>query len=72
MKDTKQNGLSASLEVSNDGLQSLTEIAQQVRRDVVSMIQSAKTGHLGPSLSCVEVLVSLYFDRMNHKPDEPN
>ena len=34
------------------------------------MIASAGTGHLGPSLSCVEILISLYFDRMNHKPTE--
>ena len=71
MRDTKQNGLSASLEFSKEGLQSLTEIAQQIRRDIVEMIGNAKTGHLGPSLSCVEVLVSLYFDRMNHRPDNP-
>ena len=72
MRDTKQNGLSASLEVSEDGLRSLTDIAQQVRRDVVAMIRSAKTGHLGPSLSCVEILVSLYFDRMKHRPEDPS
>lgn len=71
MRDTKQNGLSASLEFSKDGLRSLTEIAQQVRRDIVAMIASARTGHLGPSLSCVEILVSLYFDRMNHRSEDP-
>jgi transketolase len=72
VRDTKQNGLSASLEASKEELESLTEIAQQIRRDIVAMIQSAKTGHLGPSLSCVEILVSLYFDRMNHAPKDPS
>ncbi len=71
MRDTKQNGLSGSLEFSKDGLQSLTEIAYRIRRDVVAMIASARSGHLGPSLSCVEILVSLYFDRMNHRPEDP-
>jgi len=71
VRDTIQNGLSASLEFSGDRLQSLTELAQQIRRDIVAMIASAGTGHLGPSLSCVEILISLYFDRMNHKPEDP-
>jgi transketolase len=35
------------------------------------MIANAMSGHLGPSLSCVEILVSLYFDRMKHKPADP-
>ena len=71
MKDIIQNRLSASLEFSKDQLQSLTETAQEIRRDIVGMIASARTGHLGPSLSCVEILVSLYFDRMHHRPEDP-
>jgi len=71
VRSSTQNGLSAGLEFSRDQLQTLTEIAQQVRRDIVAMISSARSGHLGPSLSCVEILVSLYFDRMNHKPEDP-
>ena len=71
MRDTIEKELSASLEFSRDRLRSLAEIAQEIRRDVVAMVASAKSGHLGPSLSCVEVLVSLYFDRMNHRPKDP-
>jgi transketolase len=71
VKDIIQNRLSASLEFSKDQLQSLTETAQEIRRDIVGMIASARTGHLGPSLSCVEILVSLYFDRMHHRPEDP-
>jgi hypothetical protein len=58
VRDTKQDGLSASLEVSKDGLESLTEIAQQTRRDLVTMIRSAKSRHLRSSslseMRCVE------------------
>ena len=71
MKEITTNKLSADLESSRSELQSLTEIAQQIRRDIVSMIKRARSGHLGPSMSCVELLVSLYFDRMNYKPQEP-
>lgn len=71
MKDTIQEGLSAGLEFSRERIESLTEVAQEIRRDIVAMIASARSGHLGPSLSCVEILVSLYFDRMNHKPENP-
>jgi len=71
MRDTLENGLSASLEFSKDKVLFLTEMAQQIRRDVVAMIANARSGHLGPSLSCVEILVSLYFDRMNHRPEDP-
>ena len=71
LRDTIRNGLTASLDFSEDRLQSLTDLAQRIRRDIVEMIANARTGHLGPSLSCVDILVSLYFDRMNHKPKEP-
>ena len=70
MKEITTNELSADLESSRSEL-SLTELAQQIRRDIVSMIKRARSGHLGPSMSCVELLVSLYFDRMNYRPREP-
>jgi transketolase len=46
----------------------LNNICQQVRRDIVRMVHGAKSGHPGGSLGCVELLVSLYFDVMNHRP----
>jgi len=72
VRDTVEEGLSASLEFSKERIRSLTDVAQEVRRDIVAMIASARSGHLGPSLSCVEILVSLYFDRMRHKPENPS
>ena len=71
MKEIIEKGLFADLEFSGNKLQSMTEIARQVRRDIVTMIRSASSGHLGPCLSCVEILVSLYFDRMKHRPQDP-
>ena len=42
--------------------QELRIIALNVRNDVVTMIERAGSGHVGGSLSCVDILVSLYFD----------
>jgi len=71
MIETIEEKLSANLESSKERMRSLTEVAQEIRRDIVAMIANAGSGHLGPSLSCVEILVSLYFDRMKHKPENP-
>jgi transketolase len=49
----------------------LQAICKNVRRDIVEMIYHAKSGHPGGSLSAVETLVTLYFDVMNHKPEDP-
>jgi transketolase len=42
----------------------LETLCHEVRRDIVASIGAAKSGHLGGSLSCVEILVALYFDVM--------
>ncbi len=49
----------------------LEGICKEVRWDVVRMIGLAQSGHPGGSLSCVEALVSIYFYKMNHRPDDP-
>ncbi|MBE37747.1 MAG: transketolase [Flavobacteriales bacterium] len=47
-------------------IKELKEICSQVRRDIVRMVHGCQSGHPGGSLGCVEFLVSLYFDIMNH------
>ncbi len=49
----------------------LEGIAKEMRLDIVRMIGLAGSGHPGGSLSCVEILVSLYFYKMRHRPDDP-
>ena len=46
----------------------LNEIANVIRKDIVSMICKSKSGHPGGSLSAVEILTALYFDQMNIDP----
>lgn len=46
----------------------LQQIASQVRRDIVRMVNGAKSGHPGGSLGCTDFLTALYFDVMDHDP----
>lgn len=49
----------------------LKEITKQVRLDLVDCIGTLGVGHIGGSLSIVEVLVALYFKHMNVNPMDP-
>lgn len=43
---------------------------KETRIDIVNMINSASSGHIGGSLSCVEVIVALYHSIMDLSLDE--
>ncbi len=48
------------------------EKALQIRRDVVSMLYKAQSGHPGGSLSCVEIVEALYYKVLrNIDPKDP-
>lgn len=49
----------------------LKKIAAQVRKDIIQMSLRAKSAHTGGALSCVEILVSLYFQLMKVYPKDP-
>ncbi|KAF5033565.1 Transketolase [bioreactor metagenome] len=46
----------------------LGEVASQVRRDIVRMVNLAASGHPGGSLSSTDILTALFFSEMNHDP----
>lgn len=49
-------------------MENLTELqakAIRIRKNIVRMVTSAKSGHPGGSLSSVEILATLYFTQMN-------
>jgi len=48
---------------------SLTEIASQIRRDILRMVHKANSGHPGGSLGCTDFFTALYFKVMKHNPD---
>ena len=52
-------------------IQALQSQCRQVRRDIVTMVTKAGSGHPGGSLSCTEALVALYFHAMNVDPKNP-
>ena len=47
----------------------LNDLCSQIRRDIIRMVHSAKSGHPGGSLGCVEYFVALYFEIMQHHPE---
>src|SRR3984885_617055 len=49
----------------------LAAICKRMRREVIEMLTEAKSGHPGGSLSAVEILVTLFFDVMQHHPEDP-
>lgn len=47
---------------------SLTDIATQIRRDILRMVHGMNSGHPGGSLGCTEFFTALYFKIMKHNP----
>lgn len=45
--------------------------ADQIRDDVVSVTVRNNAGHIAPSLSCVDMLVALYYNVMTYRPSRP-
>jgi transketolase len=43
-----------------------------VRRDIVTEVHFGGSGHVGGCLSCVEILVALYFEIMRLRPEQPD
>jgi transketolase len=53
-------------------LNSLKEIARDLRLDILDMTTKAGSGHPSSSFSAVEILTALYFGGiLNYRPDEP-
>lgn len=50
----------------------LQKKAIEVRKDILKMLTLAGSGHTGGSLSIVEILLALYYYKMNIDPANPN
>ncbi|WP_185849435.1 transketolase [Blattabacterium cuenoti] len=48
----------------------LKDLCIQVRRDILRMVNDAKSGHPGGSLGCTEYFVALYQKIMHYNPNE--
>jgi transketolase len=49
----------------------LVKMTKQLRRDVITMIATAGSGHPGGSLSAADIVTALYFKVMRHDPKNP-
>lgn len=66
---TKKNNKFASIKfIKMSSTQELQKVANQVRRDVIRMTNSAACGHPGGALGCADFLTVLYFEIMEHNP----
>lgn len=55
-----------------DRLESLKANALWVRREIVTMVHRANSGHVGGSLGAADLLVTLYHEVMRHDPKNPD
>lgn len=46
--------------------------ANDIRQDIISMLESAGSGHSAGPLGLADIFSALYFDILNIKPEEPN
>ena len=49
----------------------LQKTANEIRKDIVTAVHSAKSGHPGGSLSAADVFTYLYFKEMKIDPKNP-
>src|SRR3712207_5961163 len=71
VRGTRAKVVTYPLMKKTQNVEELQAIARTTRRQIIEMITAAKSGHPGGSLSAVEILVTLYFDVMNHDPANP-
>jgi len=45
--------------------------ACDIRRQIIEMLSKAGSGHPGGSLSAVELIIALYYEKLRHNPKEP-
>ncbi|MHB8842261.1 MAG: transketolase [Candidatus Aquicultor sp.] len=68
-------GTQTTTDTTSAGRQSLVESieakARTIRCHIVKMVGLAKSGHPGGSLSAADIVTTLYFHEMKHKPEDP-
>lgn len=60
------------MSLSDGKLKELREVARELRVDILKMLNAAGSGHIGGSLSAVEILVALFFTRLRYRSQEPD
>jgi len=52
-------------------IKELKERAKKIRKNIITTVEGAGSGHIGGSLSCVEILISLYSRILKYDPKNP-
>ncbi len=52
-------------------IRELEETARHLRVEVLKMLHTSQSGHTGGSLSAMDIMTVLYFQRMRHTPSNP-
>lgn len=55
----------------NYDIEQLKQKTLDIRRDIITMLVEAKSGHTGGPLSCADFATTLYFNYINHNPEDP-
>jgi transketolase len=50
----------------------LEKIANDIRKDIINMLEHAGSGHSAGPLGLADIFAALYFDVMNHDPKNPD
>ena len=58
--------------LKNHDHKELQTIAKAIRKDIILSLTEAGSGHLGGSLGLADVFTALYFNILNHDPENPN
>ena len=66
---TDRNG--STLELTEQRIKHLEYLCEMTRKDIVDTLYRIGRGHPGPSLSMVELLVTLYFVELRLNPGDP-
>lgn len=59
-------------EINSRAVEEVREKARLMRRDIITMLGKAGSGHTGGSLSAADIVACLYFWEMNLDPGEPH
>src|SRR3954467_12702967 len=56
----------------NLSIERLKTIANEIREDIIKMLEHAGSGHSAGPLGLADILTALYFDIMNYDPAHPD
>jgi len=58
--------------INDATVQELQDTARRLRVEILKMLNQARSGHTGGSLSSIDVLTVLFFHQMRHDPSNPS